>query len=230
MIRSLVRTVPLIVSLWSFSSMNTHAQIHTDGPEPDPDVEQAPTDDSLVAHNPYLSTAGAKRNPNPWIGKLPPLVRDTEAYGKPNSCGGHRFEKHQYARACYRLKEDGTLLVWSKFTNNKRIDGDHFSALFTFLDAQGKLIVWTRHAAALDGDDVGGPGDVYRRTKGRISPEDVKRIASVKVAWARPNTKEDLKEIGKVIKLICEIAGCTDEESKDGSEGRALLEVKRLKR
>jgi hypothetical protein len=199
------------------------------GPEADPDVDQAPSDEDLSTNNDLLSAAGAMKNPNPWMSRVPPMRRDTEAYRKPNSCGGHRFEKHQYARACYRISDDGKMLVWSKFTNNKLIDGDHFTALWVFLDSDGKLVTWLRQSAALDGDAVGGPGDVYRRTKGKISANDVKRIASVRVKWDRPNTKDDLKEIGRAIDLICKLAGCSDAEDDDTETSRKLLEAKRLK-
>lgn len=192
-----------------------------DGPEPDPQVASDEAEAFFAEHAAQWSldnaadpaevrtlAANVKKNPNPYTTKVPPLVRDTEKYGKPNSCAGHRFEKHQYARACYRIAQTGRVVVWSKFTNNKRWDGDHFAAVFAFRDERGKLVFWTRHAAGINAENVGGPGDVYRRSKGIIAPGDVAKIRSVTVKWARPNVVNDREAWKKAGELLCEIFDC----------------------
>lgn len=155
-------------------------------------------------------------NDNPLNRPVPPLVRNSEAYGRPNSCFGHRFVKHQYARACYSIAINGDIWVRSKFTNNMRLDGDHFLAVFRFLDKDGRVVFWTRHSAGMNA--IGGPGDVYRTSRGSISPEKVGKIASVNIIWSQPNKQPDEVIARAVAEIVCGYFGCTETEEFKSTE------------
>jgi len=174
--------------------------------------------DNILSESAVPRAARRAANPNPWTTQVPPLKRNSEGYGKPNSGAGHRFEKHQYARAFYEIKKDGRVHLWSKFTNNKRWDGDHFAAVWVARDAAGKVIFWSKHGAGLDGENLGGPGDRYVHTKGRIKPEQVEAIKTITVRWAQPNARDDVAFWRAVQAIVCALIDCNGEGEEESTE------------
>ena len=141
-------------------------------------------------------------NPNPLEQGIDyPIKRDSEAYGRPNSCYGHKYDDHEYARACYVISDDGTVHVWSKFTNNRPIDGDHLAAIYVFSDEKGRTIFTTTHLAGINGQYFTSKHDRYVHTHGQIEATDVPRIAHVHIEWHNVNTVND-EEIARQLTQI----------------------------
>lgn len=121
-------------------------------------------------------------------------------------------KRNQYGFFWGNLRDDGNGSLYAQFQNRSDIDGDHFAAVVSVVDASGKPIRTMSHAGGANAMKLckaGGKGhECWRSTSPpyhfKLTPSELERVRAISVRPGMYNTVDD----AAVLKNIRTAAQC----------------------
>jgi len=128
----------------------------------------------------------------------------------------HKYDDHQYGYVKVSIKKDGSAHVQTKFSNGKKLDGDNFVAITSFKDNNGKTVAAVRHKRGLNAAFAGATNEDTLKDRIQLTPNQLRRIKSVRVKWFMIDKWAD-EEIWKAVRKLAE--AMAEQEKRDQARG-----------
>jgi len=115
----------------------------------------------------------------------------------------HRFEDKQYGYTKVTIGLDNVLTIWTKFSNGKEIDGDHFGVHVILSAGDGKIIRVVTHAAGVNAAAFCRHACEWEKTT-RVQLTDEERIkfASIGADYYMWDEVDDAEMSNALLKLV----------------------------
>lgn len=102
-------------------------------------------------------------------------------------------DSHQDITIDFRLDANGKGHFHSRYSNGKRLDGDHFYARVLLLGANGKVLAEAIAGVGLNATYGGGTNVAYRDISFELKPEYRKAVAAVRFEAGHSDAVDDQK-------------------------------------